>query len=118
MTIVGARSIATLLVATMAVAGACGVWTLSREQAVTIAVQESELRNPVLFNAYKGNASMSVRPREAWIVSVKGEHLSCEGPGIEGTPESLPCQFVPGMAVVYVDLHTGEVVGWEFRGGE
>ena len=89
---------------------ACG--QISRERAITIAAENSDVVEPVLFNAYMGTIGNQA---DTWIVTFRGNQRFCDGPGVPGSPESLPCHLGFGEVVVHVDAKDGTLLGSSFK---
>lgn len=91
---------------------ACGLLPggISRDRAIEIAFEHADLRSAVLFNAYDDDVGAEGAQRRAWVVTIRGDSFSCDGPGIPGEPGSEPCRWLDGEAVMYIDQETGAVL--------
>ena len=109
---------AILVASTVLLAGACGLlpeFGVSRDHAIAVALDRAALSHMVLFAAEKGDWPVGREPRQAWIVTLRGDYLDCVNPG-RGRQEPERCQMVDGQAVIYVDFATGEFLGGNVGG--
>jgi hypothetical protein len=109
---------ALLVASSVVLAAACGLlpeFGISRNQAIAVAIDRAALSHAVLFAADKGNWPVGSEPRPAWIVTIRGDYLECEGPG-RGRQGPEHCQMVDGQAIIYVDFSTGEFLGGNVGG--
>ena len=91
-----------------AVIAACGLSWVSREQAISIALANTDLTEARVHDVYQTTSSFG---EDVWVVIVRGNWLTCDGPGVPGTPESLPCRTLFAQADEHVDSKTGGYAG-------
>ena len=88
---------------------------ISRDQAIAVALDRAKLANAVLFRADEGSWTLGLEPRQAWIVTIRGNYLNCESVGRRGSGAER-CEMVDGEAVIYVAIDTGEFLGGDIGG--
>ena len=108
-----------LLVASSAVlVAACGMLPelrISRERAIAVAIEHAKLANPVVVAVDEGNWRLGEQ-RPAWVVTLRGDYLSCAGPVDPASPDWDRCEVVDGDALIYVDSATGAYLGGKVGG--
>ena len=107
-----------IFASSVVLAAACGLLPelgISRDHAIAVAIDRAALSHAVPFSAAKGNWPVGSEPHQAWIVTIRGDYLECEGPG-RGRQGSERCGMVDGQAVIYVDFATGEFLGGNVGG--
>ena len=113
------RVVAGAAVACLALAlGGCSLLPAmgaSRDEAIAVALGRARLANAVLVRAHEGSWSLGREPRRAWIVTIRGNYLDCEGVGRRGA-DAERCEMVDGEAVIYVAIDTGEFLGGNVGG--
>jgi len=98
-----------LLVVALLVVGCSLLPDFERDRAIQLALQASELRNPELVNVHEGEFGGANPSVPSWVVTFNGMYMTCDGPGVPGSPESLPCRDLLSQEVIYVDRRTGQV---------
>lgn len=90
--------------------------SISKDEAVAVALDRTELANAVPFSVVEGQWPLGLEPRRAWIVTFRGAYLECESVNDRRPSEVERCQLVDGHAILYVDLTTGEFLGGNVGG--